>query len=360
MKKILCFIDNLGSGGAQRQMVNLAGIFKKHGYDVELLIYDARNDFYLNQLKEKQIKFTCLQSRSYLQRLLTVTKYLRLSDADVVIPFMETPCFLACLAKSLGAKWKLITNELSAKESTFRGLKNKIYTFFERFSDFKVCNSENAKGLWLRHKPQYSGKLKVIYNPVLMPAQNSIFISERERLKIVVAASFQRLKNSVSVVKAIVLLPADLKDRLRIEWYGRKSVNGSTEVYDETSALILSNNLEKTVSLYDATPEIYSKMATADAVGLFSTVEGLPNAVCEGMMLGKPILMTRISDYNILVDENGLLCDPNPQSIAEMLKQFIELSDSERLRMGKISKFKAINLFSEDVISKQWIELIEN
>lgn len=360
MKKILCFIDNLGSGGAQRQMVNLAGIFKNHGYDVELLIYDARNDFYFNQLKEKQIKFTCLQSRSYLQRLLTVTKYLRLSDADVVIPFMETPCFLACLAKALGAKWKLITNERSAKESTFKGLKNKIYTLFEIFSDFKVCNSENARQMWIRHKPLYSKKLKVIYNSVLVPLLNNNSHPEKERLMIVVVASFQRLKGSVSLVRAISMLSTELKSKIKIEWYGRKSVNGSTMVYDETADLILANNLEDTISLYEPTSEIYSKMAAADAIGLFSTVEGLPNAVCEGMMLGKPILMTRISDYNVLIDGNGLLCDPNPLSIAEILKKFLELSKCERLRMGEISRSKAVRLFSEDVISRQWIDLIEN
>lgn len=357
MKKILCFIDNLGSGGAQRQMVNIADIFKNKGYDVEFLVYTRRN-FYLHLLIEKQIKYICLDSQSYLQRLLIVTKYLRNSDADVVVSFMETPCFLACLAKSLGAKWKLITNERSAKESTFRGLKNKIYIFFERFSDFKVCNSENAKRMWVQHKPLYSGKLKVIYNAVILQ-QNNISIPEKEYLKIVVAASFQRLKNSISVVKAIALLPTELRNRIKLEWYGQKSVNGNTDVYDETATLVQTHHLEDTVSLYEPISEIHSKMAAADAVGLFSTVEGLPNTVCEGMMLGKPILMTRISDYNVLIDGNGLLCDPDPISIAEILKKFIELSDNERIRMGEISKEKAQQLFSKEEIAKQWIKLIE-
>lgn len=359
MKKILCFIDNLGSGGAQRQLVNLACIFKDNGYEVEFLVYN-HSDFFLDKLKNNQIKYICIESQSYLRRLLSITKYLRSSDADVIISFMETPCFLACLAKSIGARWKLITAERSAKESTFQGLKNKIYILFERFSDFKVCNSENAKRIWSQHKPQYSRKLRVIYNAVQLPKQNTISNSEKNCLKIVIAASFQRLKNSVSVVKAVSLLSDDLKNRIKIEWYGRRNVNGSTSVFDETEALILENNLEDTVLLHEATTDIYSKMEAADAVGLFSTVEGLPNVICEGMMLGKPILMTRVSDYAVLADGNGLLCDPDPQSIAKVLKKFIEISDSDRLQMGQLSKAKAINLFSEKKVLKKWIELIES
>ena len=39
MKKILCFIDSLGAGGAQRQIVGLAVLLKHKGYNVKMVTY---------------------------------------------------------------------------------------------------------------------------------------------------------------------------------------------------------------------------------------------------------------------------------------------------------------------------------
>jgi glycosyltransferase involved in cell wall biosynthesis len=38
-------------------------------------------------------------------------------------------------------------------------------------------------------------------------------------------------------------------------------------------------------------------MYESDVVALVSKLEGLPNTVCEGMALGKPIIMTRVFRY---------------------------------------------------------------
>ena len=101
-------------------------------------------------------------------------------------------------------------------------------------------------------------------------------------------------------------------------------------------------------------------MNEADIVGLFSKLEGLPNAICEAMMIGKPIIMSKVSDYINLVDEeNGFLCDwDNPNSIKIALEQAIFLNDKELIKMGLKSKIKADKLFSSEVIVNQWISFL--
>ena len=54
MKKILCFIDSLDAGGAQRQMVGLAVMLKEKGYNVKVLVYHD-NPFFLQTLVDAQI-----------------------------------------------------------------------------------------------------------------------------------------------------------------------------------------------------------------------------------------------------------------------------------------------------------------
>ena len=39
MKKILCLVDSLGYGGAQRQLSGLAILLKSKGYNVKVLSY---------------------------------------------------------------------------------------------------------------------------------------------------------------------------------------------------------------------------------------------------------------------------------------------------------------------------------
>ena len=39
MKRILLFIDSLGAGGAQRQLVGLAVMLKRRGYAVKVVTY---------------------------------------------------------------------------------------------------------------------------------------------------------------------------------------------------------------------------------------------------------------------------------------------------------------------------------
>lgn len=363
MKKIVLFIDNLGSGGAQRQIVNLGILLKKQGYDVSVLVY-ADLPFYKNILDKNNIPLKMINGNNYLLRIIRVRSFLRNCGADVVIAFLETPGFLACISKIGGAKWKLITNELSAKLETFTSKKNLFYNVFERYSDAKVCNSENAKKMWEHYYPQYKEMYRVIYNPVILSTEDNLKQKKKEkdnRVLVTVAASYQELKNPLGVIEALNLLPKDEQKKVRIEWYGKKEiVTGDTSIYERAAQKIEEYGLQDTIQLNAETSNIYQLMIQSDAVGLFSTVEGLPNAICEGMMLGKPIIMSRVSDYGILTDGNGILCDAeSSESIKCALHELLNTSEERLQQMGRCSKKKAEQLFSEKVVGEQWVELIE-
>ncbi len=364
MKKIILFIDNLGSGGAQRQLVNLAGMLKARQYDVSVLVY-GDTPFYKHYLDEQNIPVVLIERSSYVSRLFAVRRYLRRSGADAVITFLETPGFIACFSKIGGAKWKLITSERSAKKSTFTARRQRFFNQFERFADAKVCNSDNAKRMWEQHYPQWCDKYRTIYNPVRIPDADLALSREHtrgERLVITVAASYQALKNPIRVIEALHLLSPEQLDKLLIVWHGRAEVTtGNRDTYEKAIALVRKYGLHDCICLEQETNEIYTVMANSDAVGLFSEVEGLPNTICEGMMLGKPIIMSRVSDYDILTEGNGVLCDPQSvESIRDALAAMISLSPEEFEQMGNRSYEKAQDLFSLTRICDQWVEVIES
>lgn len=362
--KVLFLSPNLGreGGGAERQIVTVGCLLKDAGFDVEYLYY-ADGDFYAPILEEKQIPIKCKLLPNYLKRMFYVRTFIRKGYYDVVISFLETPNFLNNFAAVGGKSWKVITGERSAQKRTFLSRKGKIFCWFQRYADYIVCNSDNAKKLWITYYPQYENKLVTIYNNVTLRSVSSSYIPKRDgRVHIVVAASYQNVKNAIGLVNALALLNEQERGKIHVDWYGKKVIaTTGTKEYDDACNAIEKNGLQDVITLHEGTTEIHDRMNEADAVGLFSKYEGLPNAICEGMMLGKPIVMTRVSDYATLVDDsNGFLCDwDSSETIKNALLRLINLRKDELLEKGKNSKIRAERLFSQERIIKQWTDFIK-
>lgn len=358
--KVLLLIPSLGSGGAERQLVSLGILFKKKGIDVEFLIY-FKDDFYKHILDENLIKVNFVSSKNNFERIFKIRNFIINSKSDIVVSFLETPDFLNCISSIGFKKWKVITTELSSKKSTFETLRGKLFGWFRRHSNYIVCNSYNSLNLWKSYYPLYLNKLEVIYNPVILPNISSTYqIRRNNKLNLVVAASYQYLKNPIGLINALIIMDSNKRKNLKIDWYGRVEVTtGDTRAYDEAKDLISKNNLNDIIHLHGPTKDIANIMNASDIVGLFSSLEGLPNAICEAMMIGKPVIMTKVSDYDNLIDENnGFLCDwDNPVSIRNALEKAMDLSDSEIINFGINSKNKAEKLFSPQSIVDKWLNL---
>lgn len=365
--KILCLIDSLNSGGAQRQMVNLAILLKKKGYAVTFVIYH-RSSFYGPILQKEGIDPVLIMRKNRVLTLCALVKYLRNYEGDCVISFLDMPNFIASIASIGKKKWKLIISERSARESAFGGKKNRVLKNFSKYADYIVCNSENASKLWINFYPELKNKIRVIYNPVIIPdsiINHENMIEKRideEKTQILIAASYQNIKNPRGLIEAINLLDDDEKEKLKIDWYGRvEVVEGDRKEYDSACELIKKTGLENVVVLHGETRDIYQRMINSDAVALFSKIEGLPNAICEGMVLGKPILMSSVSDYSVLVDGNGFVCNPHDiSSIEDCIRKFLSLSQKERRIMGQRSYELGEELFSINMIVKQWESLFND
>lgn len=192
--KILCVIDSLGSGGAQRQIVTLSKLLNDKGYDVSVLCYT--NEYFFSEYLEKDdIPIHWVNKSNYIERIFSVRRFIRRGNYDAVISFLDVPNFLNCFAAIGGKSWKVITSERSAKKEVLQSRQGRIFAWFQRFADAIVCNSNNAKEMWIEYYPKYKNKLEVIYNPVILPTISSKYISKRNgKLHIVVAASYQYLK----------------------------------------------------------------------------------------------------------------------------------------------------------------------
>jgi glycosyltransferase involved in cell wall biosynthesis len=362
--KILCVIDDLGSGGAQRQIVELSKGFKKHGYDVAFLTYH-KDDFYKSELLSFGINITCIEESNYFFRVIKMRSFIRNGNYDIVLSFLEGANFISTIAGFPSKRWKLIVGERSANPAILKSFKLKFYRWIHLFSDYIVSNSISNLEMVTKICPILpKGKCKVIYNNIdfdKWKEEKVDYIYKKDgKFLIVVASTHQYLKNLIGLVEAVNLMSQQDKSYLKIEWYGDIRIDNSKS---DALKLIDEYNLENVFTFFEATHDICKVMNRADAIGLFSLYEGLPNTICEGMTLGKPIISTNVSDIKYLIEDeiSGFLCNPNDyQDIAYALTKIINLPKDELLLMGRINKNKSLSLFEKTIILEQYIKLFSN
>ena len=219
--KILFLIDNLGSGGAQRQLVTIAPLLKQRGYEPEVLCYWEQN-FFAPILEKENITIHWKVEPNHIKRIWKIRQFIRKGDYKAVISFLDTPNFLNCIAAIGGKKWKVITGERSADEAFFHSRRGKFFIWLQRYSDLIVCNSHNAEIMWQKYCPKYSNKLTTIYNTVSMEAPKIRYSPLRGgKVHIVVAATYRYIKNVKGLIKALSLLSKQEREKLQVDWYGR-------------------------------------------------------------------------------------------------------------------------------------------
>jgi len=359
--KILCIIDSLGSGGAQRQLVSIAVLFKEHGHDISFLTYHPLN-FYKAILDKNEIPVKCIQENHYLKRFLKLRKYIRNNKADTVLSYLDSPNLICELSGFPFRKWKLIVSERSANPSISISFTAKIKRYFHILSDYIVANSyRNIEMIKENISFIPNRKYKVIYNvvdldkwkPANLPRQSNL-----DKFNLIIIASHQYLKNLNGLIEAINLLDPKDKNRLNITWYGDKSKDKS---FDDAQLKIKQYQLSSIFQFYPAISNIEEKVKDADALGLFSFYEGLPNAVCEGMACGKPIISSNVSDIPLLLKESNFLFDPNNiNEITIQLTRMLNTSKEELNKIGEYNRNIAISLFNSSNIYQQYYQLLQN
>lgn len=358
--KILCFIDYLGSGGAQRQLVNLALGLKRKGHSVSFLIYHHA-DFYSPILKENDINIKRISASSYYRRVVLCRKYIRSNNFNAVISFLETPSLISELSVFPSKKWKLIVSERSSNPKILSTIRGRFFRFFHFFADYIVSNSHTNREMVKKANPFLKKRKNItIYNiydfNLLDPKKYHRSEINDGKFHILVAASHQKLKNFENLALAISLLENHYKRRLVIDWYGNQELN----CYRDNLKIVSDLNLHENIKFYPPTLDIYQKMIDADAVGLFSIYEGLSNTICEAMCLGRPVITTDVSDNREILGNDNLIADAaSPESIAYSLKYLMDLSSNQLNEVGNRNRSIAQSLFDENLIIRKYLGLLE-
>ena len=353
MRKIICFTDNLGAGGAQRQLVGLACMLKSKGYDVMMLVYHDR-PFYKCMLDEANVPYEVVGNTSNpIKRLWALYRYFCRHKCDTLISYQETPSLLACLLRPFFRWRKLIVSERNTTQVLTR--KDKLRFLLYRYADVIVPNSYSQAHFIERNYPHLASKIVTITNFV----DTDSFIPKRFHSKsnrMVVVASNKPEKNFARFIESVALVKSK-HIPLRIDWYGIRET-----VIPQYQKELEENGVSDIVNIYSPHKNIQEIYQSTDYFCLPSLFEGFPNVLCEAMSCGVPVVCSRVCDNPYIVQEglNGYLFDPKDiEQIAESIEQITQLSDEEYEMMSMRNRKRAVELFSMTVFMEKYIAILE-
>ena len=313
MRKIAIFLTDLGGGGAERVMVNLANGLAARAYEVELLLV-KREGVYLSQLSPK-VRLIDLGTNKLLLSLPKLVAYLNSTQPENLITALEDTNVVAILARlvarltafkkgSVSAKQatKLIVtvhNNLSQEVKGGKGFKRRLVPFFLKwiypFADSVVAVSKGVAADLesLGIQPQ---QIQVIYNPILtadfdrlaaaVPAagQGYEWLIQQEVPVVLGVGRLVPQKNFELLVRAFALARQARPLRLIILGEGsqRAMLGDLVRRLDVAESVVFAG--------FVSNPLAY--MARADLCVLSSDWEGFGNVLVESMGVGTPVVST--------------------------------------------------------------------
>jgi len=352
--EILCLIDTLDSGGAQRQLAILAKLLSDSGHDVTVLSYH-RGDFYLPYLQENGVKVVILSEPSKLWRYLRVLAKLIFSRRDIIIAYLQGPSKFAEIS-SFFNRAKIISSERSyGGNPESRG--ERFRYWLHGRADVLVTNSE-AQLQWIQHHyPHLKGESVSIFNCVDLEHFSPDKWSRKDGpSKIAGVGRVDKGKSPLLLLEAVY----QLRDPslIHIDWYGRV---GEPKYAAKLKSRILELGASDSFILHGPTDSIRGVYRASDFICQPTRLEGCSNVVCEAIACGKIVITTPAGDNERLVENgvNGFIFPIGDlEALVVNLSKAIGLSSSQRQSMEKASRNKAVGLLSQQTFLESYESLI--
>ncbi|HVO48291.1 MAG TPA: glycosyltransferase [Steroidobacteraceae bacterium] len=331
--RVLLVIDHFGSGGAQRQMVELACGLAARGHSVEVFVYFPQYDFFRSRLEAQRIPVHEYpkDAGGSLAVVRGLASVLRKGAFDVVAAYQSTANLYAELARLAAPSTRLVVSERTSYHDDRSAIGALARRLLHLLADRVVANSR-TQARWLATKPWLTRRVACIYNGVdleaFRPAPGAP--ESPDDLRLVGIGRIGPEKNLLNLVAALGHFERQFGYVPQIGWAGGHDESEAGTRYRkrlEESLAKLPRVAQRWhwLGLQNDVPALLSRY---HALVHPSWYEGLPNAVCEALAAGMPVLASSVCDHPLLVAEGqrGFLFDPaDPRAIAAAIARLAAL-----------------------------------
>lgn len=372
MKKILFIMNNLGGGGAERVLIDMLNTFDYSRYEVDLFLVNCEG-VYLNEVNKKVKIYKMYGDKhfnnKYLENLYLNFKYRLLhhfpgimyrlfikKKYDIEIAFLEGfPCTYLLSHSSNKKSKKIAWVHIDLEKS--RVLETKLEREAYSKVDYIVCVSNDSANIVKKLYPEFSHKVKVIYNlinkdAVIEKSNMEIGYIKVEPTIVGVGRLVPQKRFDILIRAHKLLVEEGIKNKLIIAGVGEKET--------ELKSLINELDVEESVEMIGFQTNPYPYIKASDIFCMASDFEGFSLVVAEALILEKPIVSTNCVGPSELLNngEYGVITKcGDVEALKEALKDLI-LNDDKRKYYSEKSLERS-NIFQKDIIMREIYEIIE-
>ena len=289
--RLTLVIHSLSAGGAEKIMTILANYWAERNWDITLLTFDSDPSFYYLDDRVKHIPLAIASSSENiftaiyenLIRIQVLRSAISKSRPDAVISFLSTVNILTIIA-TRGLKTPVIVEEHNYPDMCPLG---RIWEILRMWTypraDKVIALTARALGCL---SPQIQARGYVLPNPVL-----PIIFKENCQIQWIVKPSLIAMGRLDEQKHFDLLLQAfsTLKDN-HPEW--TLTILGEGKLRAQLEDLRDHLGLKDRVYLPGVVKNPHDFLRQADIFVMSSRFEGFPNAICEAMACGLPVIST--------------------------------------------------------------------
>ncbi|SKB96032.1 Glycosyltransferase involved in cell wall bisynthesis [Soonwooa buanensis] len=323
--KVLHYINNLGSGGAEKLLSDILPIMKAKGHDVSLLLARSEHNVekFENEIKKHHINIINLNKGNFnITQILSIIRLLRKENYDIVHAHLfPTQYWLALASFFVPKNTILIKTEHSVynsrnRKAYLKRLERFIYNRYKAI--IAITDIVNVVFTnWLKH-----AKIVTINNGVNLSEihaqqanlrnQDYNFINTT-KFNILMVGRFDFIaKDQLTLLKGISLLDTDV-----CLYFAGEGPN-LDNVKNEAKAL----KIDDRCFFLGLRPDVYKLMSLVDLNVLSTRKEGLSGVALESLASGKPFLGSDVEGVNDIVPNSNFLFEAgNEVALAKLISE---------------------------------------
>jgi glycosyltransferase involved in cell wall biosynthesis len=358
--KIALFISSLQNGGAERVMSNMANYWSAKDFDIDLYTYDppGTKPFYqlnqsVNYIPLNLQTLSINRAMAYfenMKRIMGIRRTIKQSKPDVIISFLDmTNIFVLASTRGLGIP--VIVSERSnpfilSPGNKWDWIRHKIYPY----ANAVVVQSKYIQTYFHENLHKI---IHVIPNPVINPTNISTSEYSLKQPSIVSVGRLAKEKAFDKLIRAFSSV-AKKYDNINLTIFG----DGDSRT--ELESLIHELQLDQRVFLPGRVNHVHAAIQHGEMFVLTSKFEGFPNALCEAMAVGLPVVATECPGgvHDIIREgiDGFIVAKDDEQALADKMMHLIE-NDELRLEMSNNCR-TITERYKESKIMDMWESLI--
>lgn len=347
--KILFFIGEFNEGGAERVISILANNLIEKGFDIEILKYHNTENFYkLNSnIKVNSVEENTNTRSNLSKNIKWMNNYFK-KNTDIVISFLAPFNIIALLA-NIGNNTPIIVADRNDPRYTPQSRPRRVLRD-------KLYRKANAVVVQTKHNKEYfsktiQNKTHIIPNPIELDEYIGLALKTKNEDLIVSVGRLEPQKNQIMLLEAFKQIHNNHPE-YKLVVYGEGSYRKQLE------EKIIELNIQDCVTLPGNEKDILNKMAKAKMYICSSNFEGMSNSLIEAMCVGLPVISTKVSGTEELINnDNGIIIDINDkQALIDNIELLI--NNEETRNNLAINATKISSKLDKNTIVNKWTDLI--